>query len=31
MIGMIAYTSPRNGGKSFINMRLVHFLGDHPD
>jgi hypothetical protein len=31
LIGMIAYTGPRNGGKSFINMRLVHFLGDHPD
>ena len=31
MVGMVAYTGPRNGGKSFINMRLVHFLGDHPD
>jgi hypothetical protein len=29
LVGMVAYTGPRNGGKSFINMRLVHFLGDH--
>jgi hypothetical protein len=31
IIGMVAYTGPKNGGKSFINMRLVHFLGDHPE
>jgi hypothetical protein len=28
---MLAYTGPRNGGKSFVNMRLVNFLGDGPN
>ena len=30
LIGMNVYTGPRNGGKSFINMRLLNFLGDGP-
>ena len=31
LVGMTVYTGPKNGGKSFINMRLVNFLGDGPD
>ena len=30
LIGMNVYTGPRNGGKSFLNMHLLNFLGDGP-
>ena len=31
LVGMLAYTGPKNGGKSWINQRLVQFLGDRED
>jgi hypothetical protein len=30
LVGMLAYTGPKNGGKSFVNMRLMNFLGAGP-